>query len=200
MLSVGCGIGDTELLLAPQIGHLTGIDIADAGIREARAAAARQGIANTSFERALLEDLPPAPAYDAILAIFFLHHLPDPVLDETPARLARLLKPGGRVYAIDPSVHRLSGKVGRLLVPKLMEKYQTEDERELDLTRVSTLFTASGFAVRGGYYDFGSTPLAGLLPGWSAGYHLARAADELLIRLPGIRRMGSNFELIATWP
>jgi SAM-dependent methyltransferase len=42
VLSIGCGLGDTELLLAPRIGHLTGIDIADAGIAEARAAAAQR--------------------------------------------------------------------------------------------------------------------------------------------------------------
>lgn len=200
MLSVGCGLGDTELLLAPRVAHVTGIDIASAGIAEARAAAARAGIANVRFEAALLEDLPVTPAYDAILAVFFLHHLPGDALAAAPARLLALLNPGGRVYAIDPSVNRLSGRVGRLLFPRLMAKYQTEDERELALGRVTALFESAGFGVRGGYYDFGSTPLAGLLPGWAFGYRLARAADHVLVRTPVLRHWGSNFELIATRP
>lgn len=200
VLSIGCGLGDTELLLAPRVGHVTGIDIASAGIAEARASASRAGIANVRFDVALLEDLPVSPAFDAILAVFFLHHLPDDALAATPARLSRLLKPGGRVYAIDPSVNRLSGKVGRLIFPRLMARYQTEDERELSLPRVATLFEHDGFSVAGGYYDFLSTPLAGLLPGWALGYHAARLADNLLVRAPGLRRWGSNFELIASLP
>jgi SAM-dependent methyltransferase len=200
VLSIGCGLGDTELLLAPRVGHLTGIDIADAGIAQARAAAAQLGIQNALFDVQLLENLPPEPVFDAILAIFFLHHLPDPVLDATPARLLRLLKPGGRLYALDPSIDRLSGKVGRLLFPRLMAKYQTEDERELALPRVAQLFQNAGFQVQGGYYDFGSTPLAGLLPGFAPGYRLARFADDLLLRLPPLRKMGSNFEITAIRP
>lgn len=200
VLSVGCGLGDTELLLAPRVAHLHGIDIADAGIVEARAAAERAGLVNVRFDVALLEDLPAAEDYDAVLAVFFLHHLPGDVLAATPARLAALLKPGGRVYAIDPSVNRLSGKVGRLLFPRLMAKYQTEDERELALPRIAALFEHAGFTVASGYYDFGSTPLAGLLPGWASGYRLARLLDDVLVRTPGLRHWGSNFELIATRP
>lgn len=200
VLSVGCGLGDTELLLAPHVGHLTGIDIADAGIGAAREAAQRQGADNAAFALARLEDLPPEPAYDAVLAIFFLHHLPDDVLAATPARIGRLLRPGGRVYALDPSIDRLSGKVGQILFPRLMAKYQTEDERELALSHVESLFREAGFQVAGGYYDFGSTPLAGLLPGWAAGYRLARRVDNLLLKSATLRRWGSNFELVATRP
>jgi hypothetical protein len=46
-------------------------------------------------------------------------------------------------------------------------------------------------------YDFVSSPLAGLFPGWRAGYRMARAADEVILRVPSFRRMGSNFEVIA---
>jgi hypothetical protein len=58
----------------------------------------------------------------------------------------------------------------------------------------------AGFEVHGGYYDFGSTPLAGLLPGFAPGYRLARFADDLLLRLPPLRKLGSNFEITATRP
>lgn len=200
VLSIGCGLGDTELLLAPRVAHLTGIDISEAGIAEARASAARQGVKNAFFDVKMAEKLPPEAVFDAILAVFFLHHLPDPELEAMPALLARLLKPGGRVYALDPSVNRLSGKVGRLLFPKLMAKYQTDDEREIALPRVVQLFEKEGFLVNGGYYDFGSTPLAGLMPGFAAGYRLARFADDVLLRIPLLAKWGSNFEITAVRP
>jgi hypothetical protein len=46
-------------------------------------------------------------------------------------------------------------------------------------------------------YDFGSSPLAGLLPGWRAGYRAARVVDDWLLRVAALRRRGSNFEVIA---
>ncbi|MGC4054903.1 MAG: hypothetical protein QM757_39175 [Paludibaculum sp.] len=94
-------------------------------------------------------------------------------------------------------MNRLSGKVGRLLVPKLMESYQTDDERELHPDRTAELFRPAFPKVRRDYYDFGSSPMAGLFPGWAAGYHLARWADNAILSIPPLRSMGSNFEIIA---
>ena len=45
-----------------------------------------------------------------------------------------------------------------------------------------------------------STPLAGLFPGWKTGYRAARVFDELLVRMPLLRGVSSNFEIIATKP
>ena len=41
VLSLGCGIADTELLLAPHVGEVFGIDLSPAAIRQARADASR---------------------------------------------------------------------------------------------------------------------------------------------------------------
>ncbi len=38
--------------------------------------------------------------------------------------------------------------------------------------------------------------LAGLLPGWRAGYREMRAADDWILKTP-LRSVGSNFELVA---
>jgi hypothetical protein len=65
---------------------------------------------------------------------------------------------------------------------------------------VATLFRKAGFACRTRFYDFVSSPLAGLFPGWASGYGAARVLDEALIRIPGLRALGSNFELIARLP
>src|SRR5215475_4204296 len=51
VLSLGCGIGDTELLLAPHVRELVGVDLSPSAVRQARQDAARGGIANARFEQ-----------------------------------------------------------------------------------------------------------------------------------------------------
>jgi cyclopropane fatty-acyl-phospholipid synthase-like methyltransferase len=197
VLSLGCGIGDTELLLAPYVRELTGIDLSPAAVRQARQDAARAGIANARFEEGSLESV--TGKFDAIIAIFLLHHLPDSMLHAAPALIRARLAPGGVFYSLDPSRQRLSGMVGSLLFPRLMQKYQSPDERQLDAEETAQYFRSAGFTCRTSMYDFVSSPLAGLLPGWRAGYQAARAVDEALVRIPGLKKLGSNFELLA-WP
>lgn len=193
VLSLGCGIGDTELLLAPHVGEVVGVDLSPTAVRQARADAARLGIANARFEQGTGSE----GRYDAVIAVFFLHHLPDGELAGLPARLRRILAPGGVFYSLDPSARRLSGMVGRLLIPGLMKHYQTPDERELHPEATGELFRGAGFQVSVKTYDFGSSPLAGLFPGWSTGYRAARALDDLLLRGKPFRQLGSNFEIVA---
>jgi SAM-dependent methyltransferase len=197
VLSLGCGIGDTELLLAPRVGEIVGVDLSPAAIRQARADAESGGIRNARFEEGDGLGAAAAETFDAIIAIFFLHHLADDELEALPRRLTRVLKPGGAFYSLDPSRARLSGVVGRKLIPALMKKYQTPDERELDGESTAALFRGAGFAVEVAMYDFGSSPLAGLIPGWGGAYRAARRLDDWLLRAGPLRKRGSNFELHA---
>jgi hypothetical protein len=100
-------------------------------------------------------------------------------------------------YSLDPSRRRLSGAVGRLLIPWMMKRYQTPDERELEPEATCRLFSDAGFDARVEIYDFGSSPLAGLFPGWGWGYGLARELDDWLLGFEWCRRRGSNFEIVA---
>ena len=199
LLSLGCGIGDTELLLAPHVEEVVGIDLSPAAIRQAREDAARLGVGNARFLEGAAPDVPNA-RYDAVVAIFFLHHLADSTLADLPHQVMQLLVPGATFYSLDPSRRRLSGAVGRVVFPRLMRRYQTPDERELDPESTAALFRAAGFEACLGMYDFGSSPLAGLAPGWQAGYRAARRLDDWLLRLAPLRRRGSNFEIIARMP
>jgi SAM-dependent methyltransferase len=195
VLSLGCGIGDTELLLAPHVSQVVGVDLSPSAIRQARADAQQLGVANAEF----IEGTAPRAGdkFDAVIAIFFLHHLPDALLADLPGSVADMLHPGGTFYSLDPSVRRLSATVGRLLIPNLMKKYQSEDERELKPEAVADSFRRAGFSVECDTYDFGSTPVAGLFPGWRFAYQAARRADDWLLRVPFLRQRGSNFAIIA---
>jgi len=189
VLSLGCGIGDTELLLAPKVGEIVGVDLSPSAIRQARIDADRLGVGNAKF----VEGTDAEGRYDAVIAIFFLHHLPDSELEALPARLRNW---GGVFYSLDPSRRRLSGAIGRLLIPGLMKRYQSEDERELDPESTVTIFKRANFETRVLTYDFASSPLAGLFPGWRAGYSIMRRLDDVLLRTP-LARVGSNFEILA---
>ena len=197
VLSLGCGIGDTELLLAPHVRELVGVDLSPSAVRQARQDASRSGITNAKFQEGSLNSI--TGKFDAILAIFLLHHLSDPELRKAPALIRERLVPSGVFYSLDPSRCRLSGMIGELLFPSLMQKYQSPDERQLDAEQSAGYFRTAGFRCDTSMYDFVSSPLAGLLPGWRTGYKIARAADEVLVRIPGLKKLGSNFELLA-WP
>jgi SAM-dependent methyltransferase len=200
VLSIGCGIADTELLLARHTGEVVGIDLSPTAIEQARLDARSAGIHNFRGVAGTLEDSEiqaELGQFDAVIAIFFLHHLPDDALAAFPSQIRKLLRPGGTFYALDPSRYRLSGFVGELLIPKLMARYQSPGERQLKPHETAALFASNGFDARSAYYDFVSTPLAGLLPSWRGGYRVTRVVDELLIRTPVLRRVSSNFEVIA---
>ncbi len=189
------------MLLAPHVGSITGVDLSPSAIRQAREDARRAGAANVEFIEASAGGAAVAESsFDAVIAIFFLHHLPDPELREMAARIRGWLKPGGMFYGLDPSRYRLSGAIGSLLIPNLMRRYQTPDEHELKPPEAAALFADAGLEARYRYYDFCSTPLAGLFPSWRAGYRLTRSLDEILIRTPLLRAVSSNFELIARRP
>ena len=198
VLSLGCGIGDTELLLAPHVGSITGIDLSPAAIRQARTDAAQAGLKNVEFLESSASAAPlDSRRFDVVIGIFFLHHVTDDELPRMARRIHGWLDPGGVFYGLDPSRYRLSGAIGSLLVPKLMSRYQTPDERELKPSEIVDLFQTAGFDARASCYDFLSTPFAGLFQSWRAGYRAARLADEVLIRIPLLRALGSNFELLA---
>ena len=194
VLSLGCGIGDTELLLAPHVGEVTGIDLSPAAIRQARADAAALGIRNARFEaghrgRGAIRR---RRSRSSSCITCRTRNWP-----RCPHRLREQLTPGGVFYSLDPSRQRLSGAVGRLLIPRLMKRYQTEDERELEPEATAALFRAAGWETRVAMYDFGSSPLAGLFPGWRRGLPMARKVDDGFYACRRCKRRGSNFEVIA---
>jgi SAM-dependent methyltransferase len=185
-------------LLAPHAAHVTAVDLSPAAIGEAQRAATARAISNVDFVAGSWQtsQLIGAP-FDIVVGIFFLHHLPVQDLHAFPGQLKKVLRNSGTFYALDPSARRLSGFLGELLVPKLMRKYQTDNEHPLVPQLAAAPFRAAGFETVTRWFDFTSTPLAGLFPSWKAGYRLGRLLDEGLTRVPLLRQFSSNFELIA---
>ena len=190
VLSLGCGDGSIERLLAPHVSEVVGVDISPVAIAQAQARSS--GFANLSFH---VSAHPVGGVFDAVAAFAFLHHLDDMAIRETLRAARRALKPGGAFYCSDPSTRRLVG-LFRGLVRGAYERYHSPDERELDPHALAMLFVDAGFAAPTlRYTDYFLGPLAWLAPGappW------LEVLDNLALRVPLVRRTASSFSLCAS--
>lgn len=104
VLDAGCGLGGTLLFLHARLGaHGVGITLSPDQAARASVAAATRGVSDAcrfvvrDFD-APLDDLVPG-GVDLVVAIESLAHAPDPAA--TIARLAAILRPGGRLLVVD---------------------------------------------------------------------------------------------------
>lgn len=194
VLSLGCGDGSIERLLAPHLGSVLGVDISAVAIEQARARSAQ--FSNLSFKTG--EGWAEGP-YDAVAAFAFLHHLDDAAIRATLRAARAALRPGGVFYSSDPSSRRLVGLL-RGLVRKTYEHYHSPDERELDIDVLTRLCAEQGFGeVQVRYTDYFLGPLAWLAPGaprWLAAP--LEGLDNLALAVPLARRYASSFSLCAS--
>ena len=119
VLDVGCGTGSLALAAKRAVGEtgaVTGVDASPEMIAIAARKAARSRT-DIAFRTAAAERLPFADvSFDVVLATLMLHHLPAPVRRECVREARRVLKPGGRMLAVDFSKPLAggSGLFGRL--------------------------------------------------------------------------------------
>lgn len=99
----GCGVGVVTRMIAEMTGprgSVTGIDVDDAQLGEARAWCDSAGITNVSFVRAdATHTRLPRASFDLVYCRFLLLHLPDPMACLREMRA--VLRPGGIVVVED---------------------------------------------------------------------------------------------------
>lgn len=100
VLDVGCGDGKFTRSLTALSTNVTGVDVKEKSIARAKAANNAEGKA-VEFLVADGQALPFADAsMDAVVISNSLHHIPDP--RKGLAEAARVLKPGGTLYVMEP--------------------------------------------------------------------------------------------------
>jgi ubiquinone/menaquinone biosynthesis C-methylase UbiE len=104
VLDIGCGTGTTAIIAKELVGaegSVCGIDASLEMIARARRKAFRARV-QIDFVQATVETLPfPDGHFDAVLSSMMLHHLPAAVRRQCGLEVRRVLKPGGRVFAVD---------------------------------------------------------------------------------------------------
>ena len=104
VLDVGCGTGTLAIAAKRRVGaqgSVRGIDASPEMIARAQKKASRAGV-DALFQNGLAEGLPLLAAqFDAVLATMMLHHLPRKPRQQCALEIRRVLKPGGRVLAVD---------------------------------------------------------------------------------------------------
>ena len=95
VLDVACGTGNTSLPAARTGACVTGADIADNLVEQARIRAKNEGV-KANFEQGDAEQLPYSDAtFDVVLSMFGAMFAPRP--DRVTSELLRVCKPGGRI-------------------------------------------------------------------------------------------------------
>ena len=112
VLDVGCGTGTLAIAAKQSVGPpgvVHGIDASPEMIARAKRKAAKAGV-DVDFRTAIVEALPfPDGRFDVVLSTMMLHHLPRQTRHECAREIRRVLKPNGRILAVDfgaPSLHR----------------------------------------------------------------------------------------------
>lgn len=104
VLDIGCGTGSLAIAakrLVGSPGMVQGIDASPEMIARARRKANKAGV-DVSFTNGVVEGLPfPDGDFDVVLSTLMLHHLPREARQQCAREMRRVLKPGGRVLAVD---------------------------------------------------------------------------------------------------
>jgi ubiquinone/menaquinone biosynthesis C-methylase UbiE len=104
VLDVGCGTGTLAIAAKRHVGpggSVHGIDPSPAMIARADRKARKAGL-DVAFRTGVVEALPyPDAQIDVVLSTLMLHHLPRKAREACAHEIRRVLKPGGRVLAVD---------------------------------------------------------------------------------------------------
>jgi ubiquinone/menaquinone biosynthesis C-methylase UbiE len=104
VLDVGCGTGTLAIAAKGYVGPtgtVYGLDASPEMIARADKKARKAGV-RVVFKNAFAQALPfPDAQFDVVLSTMMLHHLPRKARQGLAGEMRRVLKPGGRVLAVD---------------------------------------------------------------------------------------------------
>ncbi len=201
VLSLGCGDGQFELLIAPWAKQVVGLDISPQGIEIAKRKAECAGVHNVQFRCMSFSELNWDEQFDTIICLAFLHHVPEPEVAGLLKHCFAHLSPGGVFYSQDPNRNGVLRKLGRMMLGGRLDKYHSPDERELVPAELAGQLEAIGFRpVRIRHIDLTLIPALFILAKrvtWPL--YFCRGLDFLWCNSP-LARWSSGFAAVAEKP
>jgi 2-polyprenyl-3-methyl-5-hydroxy-6-metoxy-1,4-benzoquinol methylase len=146
VLSIGCGDGAFELLLAKHATSVLAVDLSPEAIAVAKRAQAVSEAANAEFRCMSFRDLAWSERFDTIVCLAFLHHVSAPELPDFLRDCRNHLAPGGLFFSQDPNVNGVLRKIGRKLMGEKYDAYHSPDERELDPAELTQQLRDAGLS------------------------------------------------------
>ncbi len=182
VLEYGCSNGMSSIGLAHSAERITGIDISDVAIQQAKNSAALLGIDNVMFQVDNAEDMSlPSAGFDVVFGSGILHHL---VLEKSLSEIRRVLRPGGKAFFFEPLGHNPVINLYRNRTPEA----RTVDEHPLlksDFEIVRKYFSKCDLEFFGlaalASIPFRRSPLGAAVRG------TGEQIDNLLLKIPAVR-------------
>jgi len=191
-LDYACGNG-ANAIAAAKLGasYSLGLDISNVSIQNCRQVASEAGLQNVRFFQADAENTQlPDNCIDIIVCSGMLHHLD---LSYALPELRRILKPGGKILAIEALDYNPVIKIYRSITPDMRTDWEKAHILSLkDVEFISRFFSVHSMRfwhVTG--YVGGKFPF--LLP-------LADRIDQLLEKIPYLNRMAWIFTFVLSKP
>jgi cyclopropane-fatty-acyl-phospholipid synthase len=145
VLDVGCGWGSFALHAAREHGvHVTGITLSEPQASLARQRAAEAGLTDQIDIRVMDYREIAGETFDAIASIGMVEHVGSVNIDAYMAKLASLLKPGGRL--LNHGIARL--RVGEPEAGPFSERYVFPDAAPLHVSRIQLAVERAGLHTR----------------------------------------------------
>lgn len=199
VLSIGAGLGDYELAIAPLVAHIVAVELSETAAAAARERLQQAGVTNVDVVTAAIDtQVFGEGQFDVVYAMGVFHHFLPEQRRVLLLRVSEWLSAGGWLYVRDPSAR---GLLRRLLEPWFRRRstVHAEQEGSLDPRVMVAEAREVGFRdVRVDYIDVIGGPLPWLVrsdAGWF--WSLVFGFDRVWLAVPGLRRTASQFALVA---
>ena len=198
VLSVGCGSGEYEVLIAREVGEVVGLDLSAVAVDAAARRARTSGVANARFLVGAIgaTDLD-VTTFDVVLAFGVLHHLGDPGRMDALRWMRQRLSPGGWLYVRDPNARGLLRQLAGARAWR--DEFHSPNEAAIDPAALLNDVRAAGFTEAAiDYTDVLLGPLPWMVAGGSPVMWRAVALlDRAWLAVPGLRARASQFAVVA---